>query len=313
MRLAVFLIAVVAALALVPLLGNAFHVTLMTKVAALAIFAMSLDLLLGVAGLVSFGHAAFFGLAAYGVAMLAPEYDAANLLTILPQAIGVSALAALAIGSLSLRTSGIYFIMVTLAFGQMAFFAIHDTAFFGGSDGKLIFAKPVVALGETQIADLSNGDLYYWVCLGFVVLSYLVLAGLKQSPFGHILQGIRSNEQRMRALGYRTYVYKLIAFVIAGALAGLAGVLAAYQAEYVSPALLGWKESGMGLMMVILGGSNTFWGPALGALALTLAQEGLKDLTGHWMGLLGLAIVLVVVFAKGGLAGVVARVLGRRP
>ncbi len=307
LRMAI-LLAVIAGLALVPFVVGEFYLLLMTKIAALAILAISLDLLLGYSGMISFGHAAFLGVGAYAGAMLAPEYEAANMLITLPLSIAAATLVAFLIGVLAIRTSGIYFIMVTLAFAQMAFYVAHDTPFFGGSDGRLIFSKPQVRLGDMVLADLSGNEIYYYTTLGFLIVSYLCLTMIVRSPFGQIIQGIKSNEQRMRALGFPTAKYRLASFVIAGAFAGLAGYLLAYQAEYVSPAMLGWQQSGLLLMMVILGGSGTLWGPAVGAFLLIAVEEFLADLTGHWMGLMGLFIVLIVIFLPHGLAGLAARI-----
>ncbi|HEY9163503.1 MAG TPA: branched-chain amino acid ABC transporter permease [Magnetovibrio sp.] len=296
-------VALLVACAALPLVAGTFGILLATKIAALALFAMSLDLLLGYTGLVSFGHAAFFGIGAYAAAKAAPEYASANLLVTLPIAVLAAGVAALAIGALAIRTKGVYFIMVTLAFGQMAYYVIHDVAYFGGSDGVLIFARPEIRVGDWLIADLSDPVVYFEFTLIVVALAGWLLSRIVRAPFGHVICGIRENEQRMRALGYNTYLYKLASFAIAGAFAGLAGYLAAYQAEYVSPALLGWKESGIALMMVILGGSGTLAGPALGAAALVLLQEFLSEHTEHWMGLMGLIVILTVVVLKRGLWG----------
>lgn len=295
------------ALALLPLAADEFYLLLATKIAALAIFALSLDLLLGYTGMVSFGHAAFLGVGAYAGAMLAPDYAPANMFITLPLSVLAAAAAALVIGALAIRTSGIYFIMVTLAFAQMTFYAVHDTAFFGGSDGRLIFSKPELRLGETVLADLTSVVAYYYLVLGFLVACYLLARILVASPFGQAIQGIKLNEPRMRALGYPTTRYRLTSFVIAGAMAGLAGYLLAYQGEYVSPALMGWQQSGLVLMMVILGGAGTLSGPILGAFVLIGIEEVLAAMTTHWLGLMGLFIVFVVIFLPNGLAGLLNR------
>jgi branched-chain amino acid transport system permease protein len=300
-------LALLVGCAALPLVAGPFTILLATKIAALALFAMSLDLLLGYTGLVSFGHAAFFGIGAYAAAKLAPEYAAANLLTTLPLSVLAAGLAALAIGALAIRTRGVYFIMVTLAFGQMAYYIVHDVPFFGGSDGVLMFSRPEIRIGAWRVADLADPVLYFEFTLGLVALAGWLLSRIARSPFGHVICGIRENEPRMQALGYNTYLYKLVSFAIAGAFAGLAGYLAAYQAEYVSPALLGWKESGIALMMVILGGSGTLIGPALGAAALVILQEILSEQTEHWMGVMGLIIIVTVVVLKRGLWGLLQR------
>ncbi|MHA1598583.1 MAG: branched-chain amino acid ABC transporter permease [Alphaproteobacteria bacterium] len=287
-----------AALALLPLFAGEYYLLLATKILALAIFAISLDLLVGYTGMVSFGHAAFLGVGAYTGALLAPDYAAANMFITLPLSVLAAAAFALVVGVLVVRTHGLYFIMVTLAFAQMAFYAIHDTAFFGGSDGRLIYAKPDL---------LVDGSSYYYLVLGFLVVTYLGCRVLVASPFGQIIQGIKSGERRMKALGYPTTRYRLVSFVIAGALAGLAGYLLAYQAEYVSPALLGWQQSGLVLMMIILGGTGTLSGPILGAFMLVGIEEILSEITPHWLGLMGLFIVVVVIFLPSGLSGLIDR------
>lgn len=296
-----------AGLALLPLVAGEYYLLLGTKIAALAIFALSLDLLLGYTGMISFGHAAFLGVGAYAGAMLAPEYAAANMFITLPLSVLAAAIAALVIGALAIRTRGIYFIMVTLAFAQMAFYAVHDSPFFGGSDGRLIFSKPELRIGGTVLADISGEAAYYYLVLAFLVAAYLLARILVASPFGQAIQGIKANETRMRALGYPTARYRLTSFVIAGALAGLAGYLLAYQAEYVSPALMGWQQSGLVLMMVILGGAGTLSGPILGAFVLIGIEEILADLTPYWLGLMGLFIVAVIIFLPRGLAGLFNR------
>ena len=303
MRTRWIVLALLIVCAALPWVAGPFTIVLATKIVALALFAMSLDLLLGYSGLVSFGHAAFFGIGAYAAAKLAPEYAAANLLVTLPLSILAAGLAALAIGALAIRTRGVYFIMVTLAFGQMAYYIVHDVPFFGGSDGVLIFSRPEIRIGEWLMVDLADPVLYFEFSLGVVAVAGWLLSRIARSPFGHVISGIRENEPRMRALGYNTYLYKLVSFAIAGAFAGLAGYLAAYQAEYVSPALLGWKESGLALMMVILGGSGTLIGPALGAAALVILQEVLSEHTEHWMGIMGVVVIVTVVVLKRGLWG----------
>lgn len=303
----IFIIALLVGCALLPLVAGEFTLLLATKIAALALFAMSLDLLLGYTGLVSFGHAAFFGIGAYAAAKAAPEYAAANVLLTLPIAIAAAAVVAMAVGALAIRTRGVYFIMVTLAFGQMVYYVIHDVPYFGGSDGVLIFSRPEIRLGEWLLLDLAHPTVYFEFTLVMVALAGWLLSRIARAPFGHVVRGIRENEQRMSALGYNTYIYKLASFAIAGAFAGLAGYLAAYQSEYVSPAMLGWKESGLALMMVILGGSGTLIGPVLGAAALVVLQEVLAEYTEHWMGIMGLVVIVTVVLLRRGLWGLIWR------
>jgi branched-chain amino acid transport system permease protein len=226
----------------------------------MAIFAMSLDLLVGYTGLVSFGHAAYFGLAGYALALMAPKYETVSLWWTLPASIGVCALFALVTGMLVLRTRGIYFIMVTLAFAQMLFFIFHDTKLGGGSDGVYIYAKPTMQWGETVLLNLEKLENFYWLVLVLAAGSYLLLRRILGSSFGRALLGIKVNEHRMRALGFPVFKYQLASFTLAGALGGLAGYMAAVQYGFVNPEILSWHQSGAVLMMVILGGMGTLYG-----------------------------------------------------
>lgn len=290
-------------LALFPLLAGTFYLQLVAKIMIMAIFAMSLDLLVGYTGLVSFGHAAFFGIGAYALFVLSPQYAAVSLYWSLPAAIGAAAAAALVIGALVLRTSGVSFIMVTLAFAQMLFYYVIGSTALGGSDGVYIYVKPSLALFGWVPVSLDQPAGFYYVALVALAVTYIVLRFATQSLFGHALRGIRSNESRMRALGFATYGYKLAAFVIAGTLAGLAGYLDAAQFGFVSPDLFGWRLSGEVLMMVILGGMGTLYGSVLGAFALVLLQDGLTDVTRHWLLPFGLFIILVALLLPHGISG----------
>ena len=298
-----------AALGLYPLVASAFYLQLLAKIMILAIFAMSLDLLVGFTGLVSLGHAAFFGVGAYALMLLSPEYAAASLWFSLPVAIATAAIAALVIGALVLRTSGVYFIMVTLAFAQMLFYFAIKSRALGGSDGAYIYVKPDAAILGWRPFDLGNRMHFYYVALALMVATYVLLRTVLRSLFGHVIQGIRANEPRMRALGYPVSRYKLAAFVLGGALAGLAGYLSAAQYGYVNPELFGWQESGSVLMMVILGGIGTLFGPILGAFALTLLQDFLSDeaifhgFHKHWLLPMGIFVVLAVLLLPRGIGG----------
>jgi branched-chain amino acid transport system permease protein len=305
-------ILVVAALAALPVIGEKFTVQFATRVLIMAIFAMSLNLLVGFTGLVSFGHAAFFGVAGYCLALAGPQYQAANLWTSLPLAMLASGVLALLIGLLVLRTSGVYFIMATLAFAQMVYFVFHDSGIAGGSDGIYIYARPDASILGWRPLDLEKfGDLHLLVLVLFL-LAFGFLRLLRDSLFGRVIAGIRVNEHRMRSLGFATFRYKLACFVVAGMMAGLAGYLAAVQYGVVNPEMLGWHLSGTVLMMVILGGMGTLSGPVIGAAALLLLEMGLQSLpegTGlarHWQLPMGIAIVLVALFLPRGLAGVLA-------
>jgi branched-chain amino acid transport system permease protein len=276
----------------------------------LAIFAMSLDLLLGVTGLVSLGHAAYFGLAGYALAFLTPQDQPASLWWTLPVAVAASGLAALVIGFFVVRTRGIYFIMVTMAFAQMVFYVFFDNKILGGSDGIYINFKP-----NAGLFDLEDKRAFYYFTLAVMVLVYLFLRRLLFSPFGRALAGIRVNEHRMRAMGFGTFRYKLTAFTLAGALAGLAGYLWGTQTGYINPELMGFHMSAHAIMMVILGGMGNFAGAIVGAFAFEyllhvfkdLPQIGSVNLGKHWQLWMGLFIVLLVTFAPRGILGLVER------
>jgi branched-chain amino acid transport system permease protein len=272
----------------------------------LAIFAMSLDLLQGITGLVSLGHAAFFGVAGYVLAFLSPADAGASWLTSLPLAVLASALLALVIGFFVVRTQGIYFIMVTMAFAQMVYFLFFDNKALGGSDGLYVNVRPA-ALG----LDFENKQVLYFFTLACLVLTYAFLRRLLWSPFGRTLNGIRLNEHRTQALGYASFSYKLTAFTLAGALAGLAGYLWAAQSGYVNPELMGFHMSAHAIMMVILGGMGNVAGALIGAFGFELFLHFFKDLPKvgefdlgkHWQLWMGSLIVLVVVVAPQGLMG----------
>jgi branched-chain amino acid transport system permease protein len=298
--------ACVGALLLFPLSDSVYYTQLFTKIMILSIFAMSLDLLVGYTGLVSLGHAAFFGLAGYVLALMSPQYEAANLLATLPAALAASALAALAIGLLVLRTSGIYFIMVTLAFAQMLYYLFHDTKLGGGSDGIYIYVKPALSIVGWVPFSLESKVVFYYFTLALMLAVFALLRTILRSTFGRALQGIKANEHRMRSLGFPTFRYKLAGFVLAGTLAGLSGYLAAMQFGFVNPEILSWHQSGNVLMMVILGGMGSLAGPVLGAFAFILLQDLFESLTSHWQLLMGGFIVLVVLILPRGLFGLFA-------
>ncbi len=250
------------ALAAFPFVGSDFYMAMVNRMMILAIFAMSLDLLQGVTGLVSLGHAAYFGIAGYALAFATPANAPISLYASLPLAVGASALAALVIGFLVVRTHGIYFIMVTMAFAQMVFYVFFDNKALGGSDGLFLNFRP-----DAIVFDLENKRVFYFFTLACLVGVYLFLRRLLWSPFGRALAGIRVNEHRMRALGFGTFSHKLAAFTLAGALAGLAGFLWAAQTGFVNPELMGFHLSAHAIMMVILGGMGNFAGAIIGAFS----------------------------------------------
>ncbi len=310
----VAMLACLAALAVLPFVAEKFYVQLFTKILIMGIFAMSLDLLIGYTGLVSFGHAAYFGAAGYVLALISPQYEAASLWTTLPIAIGASALLALAIGLLVLRTTGMYFIMVTLAFSQMLFYLFHDTKIAGGADGIYVYVRPAADILGWKPFDLENVVHLYFVVLALFVGVFMLLRVVLKSLFGRVIEGIRINEHRMKSLGYPTFRYKLACFALAGALAGLAGYLAAIQFGVVNPDMMAWHVSGSVMMMVILGGMGTLVGPALGAMVMMLLELGFQSLPEvgginigkHWQLLMGSFIVLVALLLPYGLIGLLA-------
>lgn len=295
-------LALLLALVAVPAFGSPYYTELAARVMVLGIFALSLSLLVGATGLVSLGHAAYFGIAAYALALLTPKYEAASFWVTFPAAVGMSALAAFVVGLFTLRTRGIYFIMVTLAFGQMAFYLFHDTPLGGGSDGISINLKPYATIGSSKPIDLDNANHLYYLVTAMLVAVYLFLQRLLRAPVGRVLAGIKSNENRMKSMGYATFNYKLAAFTIAGALAGVAGYLYALMFGFVTPELLSWHQSANVLLMVILGGMGSLAGAVAGAVAFVAMQEGFSSITEHWQLAMGWVIVAAVLFLPGGLA-----------
>ncbi len=305
--LTILAVVAVLALALVPLFAERYTIQLFTKIMTMAIFAMSLGLLVSGVGLVSLGHAAFFGLGAYVLALTSPANEGASLWWALPLVVLVTAAVAAAIGALVVRTSGIYFIMLTLAFGQMLFYLFHDAKFAGGSDGRYLNFRPTVELLGSELLSLNDRPTLFYVALVFMVATYGIISMILNAPFGRAIVGIRVNEPRMKALGYNTYAYKLAAFVIAGGLCAVAGFLYATQYRAVNPALFSWRESGLVLMMVILGGLRSRLGPAIGAFGLVLFEETVQALTDHWLLATGVFVIVVVLLLPDGLASLFQR------
>ena len=312
-----FVVAAFTALALYPLVGGKFGIDLVTKIMVFAIFALSLELLVGGTGLVCFGQAAFFGIGAYAAVLLSPQDGAASVLWLLPAAMLAAAAYALVVGALSLRTQGVYFIMVTLAFAQMAYYVAHDTPLGGGTDGIYLNTKPVLG----TLLNLSQPLALYAFTLAALAAVFLFLALLSRSRFGRALAGIRVNEQRMRATGFATYPYKLAAFTVSGGIAGLAGFFFAVKDGFVNPELMSWHFSGSVLIMIILGGIGHLRGALIGAFAFALLQEFFQSealfgsFAKHWTLGLGITIIASVALLPRGLVGLPAqwkeRLVGR--
>ncbi|MCZ7656915.1 MAG: branched-chain amino acid ABC transporter permease [Xanthobacteraceae bacterium] len=300
--------ALVIALALVPayaaFIGNNFVLILFTRIVILAIAAVSLNLIMGYGGMVSFGHAAYLGIGGYVVGILAHEGVSSGFLQI-PLAIVVSGLFALVIGALSLRTRGVYFIMITLAFAQMVYYVAVSLDRYGADDGLTIYRR-------SQFAglDLSNKVGFYYLCLALLVASVWLVWRLVNSRFGMVIRGARSNDRRMRAIGFPTFRYRLTCFVIAGMICGLAGTLLANHSEFISPAVMHWTRSGDLIIMVVLGGMGSLFGPMFGAVALLVLEEALSGITEYWQIILGPLLLAVVLYARGGIDGLLAG--GRR-
>ncbi|MEM0907996.1 MAG: branched-chain amino acid ABC transporter permease [Pseudomonadota bacterium] len=304
-------VALFGALALLPPLayagGDPFLVVTATRIVILAIAALSLDLVLGYGALVSFGHAAYLGLGAYSVAILASA--GINDLTIqLMVAVAVSVLFAIVTGAISLRTKGVYFIMITLAFGQMAYFFMVSLSAYGGDDGVTLLQRSTVF----GLPVLDHDVALFYVALGVLFFAYLGLRMVVHSRFGRVLRGTRDNATRMEAIGFAPFAYQLTAYVIAGAIAGIAGVLLANQTEFVSPAYMTWQRSGELIIMVVLGGMGTLLGPIAGAVAFLALEDGLASLWKHWHVIMGALLIVMVLYTRGGIAGLCARLFGRQ-
>ena len=278
--------------------GEGYVLSLLLRVMILAIGAMSLDLILGYGALISFGHAAFLGIGAYAVGILM-SYGIDDAFAQLAAALAASALFALVTGAISLRTKGVYFIMITLAFGQMLYFLATSLASYGGDDGMTLPRKSVVF--GTKL--LEQGYSFYYVVLACLIGAYFLCRAIVASRFGRVLRGTRENPVRMQAIGFGPFAYQLTAYVIAGTLCGLAGFLLANQTEFVSPAFMTWQRSGELIVMVILGGLGTLHGAIVGAAAFVLLEEGLSQITELWKMIFGPMLVLVVLFARGGILG----------
>lgn len=300
-RLILWTIAILVLVALPPFLlaiGQPFYLDLARRILILAIAAVSLNLILGYGGLVSFGHAAYLGIGAYTVGILG-FYGLTSGWLQWPVAIGASALVALAIGAVSIRTTGIYFIMITLAFTQMLYYLGVSLEEYGGDDGMRLKAKSQFS----GLIDLRDPVAFYYLCLVLLLIAIYLVYRLVNSRFGMVLRAAKSNDARTRAIGFSPYPYRLAAFVIAGAMCGLAGALYANHTNYITPGLMSWQQSGDIMFMVILGGMATTAGPVLGTFALLFVEDILAGWTQHWQVILGPLLILSVVFFRRGLAG----------
>jgi branched-chain amino acid transport system permease protein len=301
-------VAVIVTLAAIPayaaVTGNTFALTLFTRVVILAIAALSLNLIMGFGGMVSFGHAAYLGIGGYAVGILAKEGVASGFVQ-WPIAVAVASFYALIVGALSLRTRGVYFIMITLAFAQMIYYVAIGLDRYGGDDGLTIYRRSQFG----DLVDLSNRTAFYYLCFGLLLAATYLVWRIVNSRFGLVIRGARSNDRRMRAIGFPTFRYRLVCFVIAGAMCGLAGALLANYTSFISPAMMHWTRSGDLIVIVVLGGMQATFGPLIGALAFLLLEEGLSRLTEYSNLILGPLLLIVAVWIHGGIDGLIA---GRR-
>ncbi len=303
--------AVLAAFALAPvftaLMDQPYLLDIAMRMMCLAIAAVSLNLILGYGGMISFGHAAFIGIGAYAVGIPA-YYGEYNGFIQIPLAVGISALFAPVTGAICLRTRGVYFIMITLALAQMIFFLSVSAEQYGSDDGLNIWQRS--EFGVTWF-DLENALTMYYVIFAFLVAALFAMWRIVNSRFGLVVRGSRSNDLRMQAVGFPTYRYRLTAFVIAGVMCGIAGILQANFEKFVSPDMMNWPVSGELIFMVVLGGMGTLIGPVVGALVFLLLSEILNDITEHWHIIFGPFLVLVVLFARGGVVGLLTSGVSR--
>jgi len=296
--------ALLVVLALVPLysawVGNNFVLILFTRIVILAIAAVSLNLIMGYGGMVSFGHAAYLGIGGYVVGILAFEGLPSGFVQ-WPLALIISGLFALAIGALSLRTRGVYFIMITLAFAQMIYYVAVSLNRYGADDGLTIYRR-------SQFAglNLANKVVFYYLCLALLLLVVVIVWRLVNSRFGMVVRGARSNDRRMRAIGFPTFRYRLACFAIAGVICGLSGALLANHTEFISPAAMHWTRSGDLIVMVVLGGMGSLFGPVIGAVVFLLLEEVLSTLTEYWQIIFGPMLLAIVLYARGGIDGLLA-------
>ena len=296
----------IAGLLLLPLYsalsGNIFVLTLFTRIVIFALAAASLNLIMGYGGMMSFGHAAYLGIGGYAVGILAHEGIGSGFIQ-WPVALAASALFALVVGALSLRTRGVYFIMITLAFAQMAYYVASGLSRYGGDDGLTVYKRSDFG----GLINLSSRVQFYYLCLGCLFGGIYLIWRIVNSRFGMVVQGVRSNEQRMQAIGFPANRYRLVCFVISGTICGLAGALLANNTDFVSPAAMYWTRSGDLMVMVVLGGMGSLFGPVIGTIVFLLLEEFLSQITEYWALILGPLLLLIVLFGRGGIMGLLGR------
>jgi len=305
------MIAVLLAFAVLPgvtaILEQPFLLDLALRIMILSCAAVSLNLILGYGGMISFGHAAYIGIGAYALGIPA-YYGAYSGYLQLPLAIGAGALFALVTGFICLRTKGVYFIMITLAFAQMAYFAFVSIEEYGGDDGLVIDRRSTF----TGIVDMEANLEFYYVTFAFLLGALFLVSRIVNARFGMVVQGAKSNEARMQSLGFDTFRYRLSCYVIAGAMAAAAGWLMGNYNYFFSPEMMSWTRSGELIFMVVLGGAGSLFGPVLGAVVLIILEEQLSGATVYWPLVLGAILVAVVIFARGGIDGAIAKLERRK-
>ena len=306
-----FLLGIFVLAAAAPFLFSGYEIKLATSIAVQAGLAVALGFVVGTGGLVSLGHAAFYGVAGYLFALAAPENEPGNLLLTLGLSVAGAAFAALLVGAVSIRARWLYFVLMTLAFGELGYHLFHDTGIGGSADGRYINFRPELRLPGDVFVAFENPARFYGLVAVMLGLVVAVVWWLRRSAFGSVLSAARDNEARVRAFGFSPYGVRLIAFVVSGALAGVMGYLNAAQHGFVAPQLLGWHLSATLLVMVLIGGKDTVSGPLVGAILLLLAEEMLQRVTEHWLLGFGLIVIVVVMVAPQGLVPYVARLLHR--
>ncbi len=291
-----------------PLIGQDYYTDVFARTMIWAIAAVSLNLIMGYGGMISFGHAVYIGVGGYAVGILT-FHGIESAYIQWPVALAASGLVALIFGAISLRTRGVYFIMITLAFTQMVYFFSVSLEKYGSDDGLTIDARSDFSI---PFFDLNDGMTLYYLIFVLMMLSIYVTYKIVNSRFGMVIKGAMSNDGRMRSIGYPTYAYKLTAFVIAGVMCGLSGILSANLEDFVSPDMMSWPRSGDLIFMVVLGGMGTIFGPLGGSIVFWLLSEILSNFTEHWHLIFGPFLILVVLFARGGLEGIIDQLGGRR-
>lgn len=288
-----------------PAIGEAFYVDVFVRIMIWSIAAVGLNLILGYGGMVSFGHGAYMGIGAYTIAIFS-FHEINNGFIQWPVALLISGLAALVFGAISLRTRGVYFIMITLAFSQMVFFLGVSADRYGSNDGLNIWNRSEFNIGGLELP-IDDEKTFYYLTFVLLLLVLCLTRRMVNSRFGRIIQGARSNETRLQTIGVATYRYRLTVFVISGVICGLAGVLQANFEGFVSPDMMDWPRSGELMFMVIMGGMGTLFGPVLGATAFLILSEVLSSLTIHWHLIFGPLLILLVLYVRGGLTGLIER------